>query len=973
MPELISVLMADIPNSGALWEHQYADMAQAVSCYEELALQCTVTNGGRVLKSRGENDGLFLVFASAANAACCAIELQRNLLSPNWVHGIQLGVRMAIHCGEAQHRDGDYFGPTVNRCARLRGAAAPGQVLISLAAATLLEGQLQPDFTLKNLGFVSLRDLRAEEVWQLWAPGLTEDFHGQSFTHAEDSTNLPRATTSFIGRGQEVARVRELLRSSRLVTLVGTGGTGKTRLALHAVPDLACSFANGIWLTEFAPIADEKLLVQAVLASIGQEGSSELDAERALVRCIGTSSILMVWDNCEHLVDAVAVLAERVLSSCRNVKILITSREPLQIAGEQVFRIPGLIVPPKNAGYHAGQPLPDSLKLFQDRAQAVRPGFTINIGNFNAIMQICQRLDGIPLAIELAAARIRAMGPEQVATRLGDRFRLLTGGSRTALPRHQTLRAMIDWSFNLLTPSERETLCRLSIFTGSWHINAAEAICCSDSLPEREIMDFVVSLTDKSLVVCAEDSGRYQLLETIRQYASDRLLEASGPAVQEELRVRHNRWYVTKTEGAQGVESAGYDASAWDSIDADYDNLRAVLERSIHDGSEDDIVSGIRIASALVPYWQSRYLVSEGREYCDRLLNVINSGMYRHESASLLVANGTLCWSQGDYSKAKTLAARACEIARSKQDKQNEAAALYTLALISADRGDYDSAKRLCRECYDIYLQAGDRRGMAQGTCFLGYCAFETADYQNARVLTERGIELQLELGIVPAYTRNTLGSILANLGDYEGSLSQYNQSYEWFLSSHNERGCAHCLHCIGGLLISKGDPQEGLDRLERSLKIFRALGDMHSAVTVLLDTAGALLDQGKVEMAVTASRECIELCCTLDSVLTSLRAIRQYAFILQAKGRNVEAAFLAIFSREKLVALKLASETSNECELEETFEDALSSLSIDQRQRLCARALESNIDSVLATILDHDLQRGSVTTNLLQLDSTPL
>jgi tetratricopeptide (TPR) repeat protein len=270
-------------------------------------------------------------------------------------------------------------------------------------------------------------------------------------------------------------------------------------------------------------------------------------------------------------------------------------------------------------------------------------------------------------------------------------------------------------------------------------------------------------------------------------------------------------------------------------------------------------------------------------------------------------------------------------------------------------------------------MQAGDRRGVAQCICCLGYCAFETADYQDARVLTERGIELQLELGIVPAYTRNTLGSILANLGDYEGSLSQYTQSYEWFLSSHNERGCAHCLHCIGGLLLSKGDTQVGLDRLQRSLKIFRALGDLHSAVTVLLDTAGALLDQGKVEMAVTASHECIALCCTLDSVLTSLRAIRQYAFILQATGRKAESAFLAIFSREKLLALKLASETSIECELEATFADALSSLSNDQRQRLLTRALESNIDSVLATIIDHDFQRGSVTSKLLQMDSAPL
>ncbi len=957
MPELITVVMADVPNSAVLWEHQFQHMVHAVKCYESLAVQVTVTYGGRVLKSHGENDGLFLVFTSAVAAAECAVDLQRRLASQEWPSEFRFEVRMAVHCGEAQYRDGDYFGPTVNRCARLRGAAMGGQILVTSAAATLIADQLPPDYCLSSLGYVSLKDLRAEEVWQLWAPGLPNDFPIQTISSAEDRTNLPRLSTSFVGRSSEAAKARDLLQRARLVTLVGTGGTGKTRLALHVAVEVASWFPHGVWLSEFASVSESGLLVQSVMTSIGLKSPGDRGTVPSLASSIGSRNMLMVWDNCEHLIDACAELADRLLVSCPSLKILCTSREPLQISGEHVLRISGLKLPGRTSNFNPADQQCEAMVLFQERAQAVRPGFTITADNYGSVMEICNRLDGIPLAIELAAARMRAMGPDQIAGRLGDRFRLLTGGSKTALPHHQTLRALVDWSFNLLTEQERAILLRLSVFAGSWHIAAAEDICSLVDIPVTDVLDLVLSLTEKSLVVCTEVAGRYQLLETIRQYASERMLETCNTEELQRLRASHTQWYLRQTQEAQGIAARAHDANAWLLLDSDYDNIRAVLDRSLNSGSNEEVAAGIAIAVALVPYWQSRYLVGEGRDYCDRLLESAHGMGLQHLLSRLMVANSTLCWSQSDYQRAKQFAIEACNTAVQQACAVDEAASLYSMGLVAADQSDYDEARNLYARCLGIYQELGDKEGIAKCICCLGYCAFETGDYAEARRLTEQGIDLQVELGIVPAYTRNTLGTILETLGDYTCAFTQYNLSFDWFQATHHERGTAHCLHSMGSLLIKTGDVNEGLSRMQNSASIFRALGDTHSEVTVLLDTAGALVSCDRPHEAVTVARESIALCSHLGSVVTSLRAIRQYASALQASGRLTEAAYLAIFAHQKLLALGVLNVDREEFELDETFHVALSSIPPDQLVRLGQRAEESDLDSMLAMIRDHSAE----------------
>ncbi len=959
MPELITVVMADVPNSALLWEHNFQNMVHAVNCYESMALRSTADHGGRVLKSHGENDGLFLVFTSALQAARCAVELQNALTSQPWAQELPFEVRMAIHCGEAQFRDGDYFGPTVNRCARLRGAAQGGQILVSGAVAALISEQLPSDQALISLGYVSLKDLRTEEVWQLWAPGLPTHFAGKPVGGTEDRTNLPRSATSFIGRNSEAAKVRELIQRSRMVTLVGTGGTGKTRLALHVATEITGWFPDGVWLSEFASVTDASILIQSIMTSIGLKASGSGALEQSLISSIGNRSLLMVWDNCEHIIDTCAKLTERLLGACPNLKILCTSREPLKVPGEMTIRVSGLKLPDKSSDYNPIERLSEALVLFEERAQAVRPGFCITSENYSTISEICRRLDGIPLAIELAAARIRAMGPEQIATRLGDRFRLLKGNSRTSLPHHQTLRALIDWSYNLLSSSERTMLLRLCVFAGSWHISAAESICSSADSPEIDVLDLVLSLTEKSLVVCTEDSGRYQLLETIRQYAVDRLSEECSAQDVHQLRIRHAKWYGTQVQEAQGVAIRAHDANAWLSLDSDYDNIRAALEFSTGSTASEDFSAAVNIAVALVPYWQSRYLVNEGRNYCERLLTSAQKLGVRALLSGLLVAYSTLCWSQSDYNHAKQLATEARDIALEQNSAHDEATALYTLGLVTSDLSDFDEARRLFASCLAIYQRLGDREGIARSVCCLGYCAFETGDYEEARRLTEQGIDLQTELGMVPAYTRNTLGTILETLGDFNGAIEQYNLSYDWFKATHHERGTAHSLHSIGSLLIKTGDLHEGLSHLRRSAAIFRALGDVHSEVVVRMDTAGALVGNDLPQEALSVSRECIALCCQLGSVLTSLRAIRQHASALQANGRLVEAAFLALYANEKLVALNVLNTDREEFELDETFRAAMSTISGTQLSSLRRRITDLDIESMLIIIRDHDIERN--------------
>jgi predicted ATPase/class 3 adenylate cyclase len=533
----ISFLMTDIEGSTRIWQEQPADMERALQLHDETAARIIALNDGVLVKRRGEGDSLFAVFDRPSDAVAAALELQRFLLAEFSEQRLQLRVRMAVHTGEAEHRDGDYFGPSVNRCARLRAVGHGGQVLLSRTAFDLVQDNVLPEVTFKPLGEVKLRDLdRPEEVFQLLHPVLPDDFPLPRTLEGRPN-NLPAQPSSFVGRARELATLERLIGKERLVTITGPTGAGKTRLALQMGADLLERFQDGVWLVELAPVGEPEDVPSVVgAAACPSESPASIES---LAECLRGKKALIILDNCEHLLLACATLIDRLLRSCPNLRILATSQFAIGITGEQTFRILSLSMPDATS-----RPSVDALTLFEavrlfvDRATEARPSFMVTNQNAPAVAEICHRLDGIPLAIELAAARINVLTAEQIAERLDDRFRLLTGGSRTAMPRHQTLRAAIDWTYELLSDDERALLRRLSVFRGGWTLDAAQDICACEHIDPYHVLDLLGQLADKSLVLVHEvgEIARYSLLETVSDYAWERLEEAGGS---EEVSNRH--------------------------------------------------------------------------------------------------------------------------------------------------------------------------------------------------------------------------------------------------------------------------------------------------------------------------------------------------------------------------------------------------------------------------------------------------
>jgi predicted ATPase/class 3 adenylate cyclase len=537
----VTFLFTDLEGSTRLWEQHREAMPDTLARHDELLTGAIEARGGHVIKGTG--DGLHAVFASADAAVAGAVDAQRRLASESWGTIRSLPVRMALHTGVAEQRGGDYFGPVLNRAARLMGIAHGGQILCSQATADLARDGLSDGVRLSDLGEHRLRDLsRPERVYQVHAPGLQGQF-GPLASVDSFPGNLPLQVSSFVGRERELARTISALAESRVVTLTGVGGVGKTRLAYQVAGEVLSQFRDGAWLCELAPIRDPAGVVDAVAAVFEVAPRSGQTVEQALVEFLRTKQLLLMLDNCEHVLEAVASLVAALERSCAQLVMLPTSREGLGIDGERILVVPSLPAPTDDAGADEVA-ASDAVELFSQRAQAVKADFAVTAENAAPVAQICRRLDGVPLAIELAAARIPAMNPTELARRLDRRFEFLAGGRRGAVERHQTLRAAIDWSYELLDEPARRLLARLAVFAGGCTLDAAEAVCSGEPVDRSAIWELMAGLVAQSLVV-AEDSGpetRFRLLETIRQYGEERLDELGETAP---MRGRHAEYYVT--------------------------------------------------------------------------------------------------------------------------------------------------------------------------------------------------------------------------------------------------------------------------------------------------------------------------------------------------------------------------------------------------------------------------------------------
>jgi predicted ATPase/class 3 adenylate cyclase len=514
----VTFLLTDVEGSSRHWEADPA-AAAALGRHEEIIADCVAGHRGARPVEQGEGDSSVSAFSRASDAAACAIEIQRALGSVRWPDGSELRVRMALHTGEAELRDdGNYRGASLNRCARLRSIAHGGQIVLSRASYEVIAERLPESASLRDLGGQRLRDLaRGEHVWQLCHPDLVDDFPPVRPLGGVPN-NLPVQLTTFIGREPEVELVRRLLGETRLLTLTGAGGCGKTRLALQVATEVLEDYLDGLWWVDLAPVAEPALVPSAVAAAVAVRESPAQPLTETLVRQLAAGRALLVLDNCEHQVTACARLADRLLHGCRAVGVVATSREPLGIEGETTWRVPSLRLPPAGTPTIESLTQSEAVRLFIDRATRVRSNFRVTNDNAPAVAEICQRLDGIPLAIELAAARTRMLTPEQIADGLNDRFHLLTGGTRGALARQRTLEASVDWSHDLLDAPERTVFRRLAVFAGSFTLDAAEAVCAGEGIERQDVLDLLGHLVDRSLVQVETEGpcARYRLLETVR-------------------------------------------------------------------------------------------------------------------------------------------------------------------------------------------------------------------------------------------------------------------------------------------------------------------------------------------------------------------------------------------------------------------------------------------------------------------------
>jgi predicted ATPase/class 3 adenylate cyclase len=604
----VTFLFTDIEGSTQLWETHPEDMKDALAEHDSILQTAIKSNNGHVIKMTG--DGIHGVFEKASDATQATLAAQRNLQA--LIHKLPIRVRMGLHTGEAELRANDYYGQALNRAARIMAVGHGGQILLSTVTAELVREHLPAEISLLDLGEHRLRDLvQPEHIFQIQAPDLPRNFPSLTSLNAFPN-NLPLQLTSFIGRQREMQEAGKLLASARLLTLIGPGGTGKTRLSLQLAAEQLSEFKDGVWLVEFAPLTDPALIVSTISSVLGLREVPGVPLLTVLIDYLRAKSLLLIFDNCEHLIEASAQTADQFLRACPQLKIIASSREALGVVGETVYRVPSLSLPDASSDALMGF---EATRLFIERATKSEPRFHLTDHNASSIAQICRRLDGIPLAIELAAARVKIFTPEQIAERLDDRFKLLTGGSRTALPRQQTLRALIDWSYQSLNETEQCSLRRLAVFSGGWTFEAAEAV-----INESDAMDGLLGLVNKSLVNVEEqdDKSRYRFLETIRQYAMEKLLE-SGESVN--VRDRHLDYFLQSMKQAPDREKRKFgalpDDTEWlDRLELEHDNLRMALEWSASNHPD----KALHLIITVGNFWVGRDYNMEARSWCQTIL-----------------------------------------------------------------------------------------------------------------------------------------------------------------------------------------------------------------------------------------------------------------------------------------------------------------------------------------------------------------
>ena len=851
----VTFLFTDIEGSTKLWEQNPEAMKAALAKHDSILKEIIESNKGYIIKTTG--DGVHTVFSTAIDAINASILAQRNLHSVFNLNSssFALKARMGLHTGEAELRDNDYYGQTLNRAARIMSAGHGGQILVSGVTAQVAREHLSDDITLLDLGEYNLKGLsRSEQIFQVLGPDLQKEFPPLT-SIAMATNNLPTQLTSFIGRERELKEARERLLAARLLTLIGPGGTGKTRLSLQLGADVLPLFAEGVWFIELAPLADPALILQTVASVLGVRAQMGMPLINVVQDFLRGKNLLLIFDNCEHLVEASAQLADDFLHNAPNIKIVASSREALSIGGETVYRVPSLGLPNQASASHEALAGYESIQLFVERARAANPKFDLTEKNAPSVAQICRRLDGIPLALELAAARVTVFSAEQIASRLDDRFKLLTGGSRTALPRQQTLRALIDWSYDILPKEECMLLRSLSVFAGGWTFEAAEAICS-----DLDVLTLLSQLVNKSLVTVDEegDEPRYRLLETIRQYARDKLLDMGEAA---EMRNRHLDYYVQFSENSEG-ELFGSMALNWvNRLEAEYDNLRTAIEW----GMDNDVLAVLRMGGALPNFWFRRGYESEAIKWMEEALAHADAlpqveGAEARQRMVIIAkawqASAWMSFSQGNMAKAIVASATCATLARQLGNKQLLALVLSFEAASRMNSGNFENIDVIVDEALNAAHESGDTFALGMAFGMIG----------SRMMMAGRDLETAKE------YTTKSLS----------------------LLKEHSNRfGYGMVLFSIGMGSRFQGRFAEAREKFVILLPIFAAMGDYHRTNMIHSETAHMERLEGHYEKAAQLYRKTIVEWKRLGHRAAVANQLECLAFIAKIREQTERAAKL--------------------------------------------------------------------------------
>jgi len=895
MPDLpsgtVTLVFTDIEKSTRILQALGEEYEAVLTEHQALVRSVLARRGGHEVGTAG--DSFFVVFAQARDAVAFAVEVQHVVLGHAWPERTPLRIRIGMHTGTPALLHGQYVGLDVHRAARISSAGHGGQIILSSATQALVAADLPDGVALRDLGLHRLKDLQAwEHIYQVMQADLPSAFPPlQSLDTLPN--NLPRKLTSFIGREREMREVKSAFASSTVLTIVGPGGAGKTRLALQVAADMLAGCLHGVWVVELAPVTDPGQIPQATATALGVREYPGLTLQDSLMEYLGSRELLLLLDNCEHLVAGVAQFVETVLASAPHVRILCTSREPLGIPGERLWRIPSLALPALNRQIDVSVLAQnEAIRLFFERARAVSPTFDLTPTTAPIVARICVRLDGIPLAIELAAARARVLSVEQIAERLDDRFRLLAGGSRTALPRQQTLQAAMDWSYDLLTDPERALLRRLSVFAGGWTLDAAEAICAEDGGAGESVLDLLTRLVDKSLVEVESGAApRYRMLETVRQYAWEKLTAADELA---RFRGRHREWFISLAETAARFLQGPQQRVWLDRMDGERDNFRAAVDGAIESEPE----RALALTAALWRWAYLRGYLSIGADLTERVLRVsvapsraraealngaavLTNAMGRYARAEELAAETiTLAQSLGDpgraasgrlvlasaalgqgaFARAGAMAEEALAAFRTGGDRWGQALALSVLGDQALNQGDYERAVHLYDESVGIFREAGDAWGIAHSQRGSGFAARLQGDYDLAVSLQATSLAQARELGDRTGigYSLVQLGFLQWRQGAYDRAAAVLDESLAVFREAGNQRGVADALSVLGLVEAYQGHHERAEAIIAESLAMYRSLGSRLGVASVTGTMGRVALREGDAPRALTLAEESV-------------------------------------------------------------------------------------------------------------------